>query len=76
MNARLFAITLSCVGALGCALTSAPSNLDPCSGTVAVAVAVGPVPNVSWSPACGMSYFSVATVPPAVGAPEDVMWSI
>ncbi len=60
--------------ALGCNGTS-PVTPEGCVQNVQVAVVQGANPVFSWSPACGMSSLSVATVPSTPGVNEESMWA-
>jgi hypothetical protein len=70
-STRVIALLLT---VLGCGGTS-PVTPEGCLQNVQVAVLAGTNPAFSWSPGCGVSSLSVATVPSTPGASEESMWA-
>lgn len=62
-------------GALACAIACGESTAPPpaCDGAINISVAITLPPRFDWSPACGVSSVSVATVEPSP-LDERVVW--
>jgi hypothetical protein len=53
---------------------TAPQPVEPCLGTVVVGLRYEPL-RFEWSPACGISWLSVAALPQTPEGAERVVWS-
>jgi hypothetical protein len=66
------AFSLTVAGLIACRDSTAPPA--PCTGAISVNVAGSAQPSFVWSPACGISLLTVATVPASSNDVERAIW--